>query len=92
MGLYSAAFRLTFTLLFIPTAINRAIFPVMSQFYIISSNSLKLLNLKHFKVMIILGIPLGVVTTLLADKFILLLFILNRIKNTLKSFLKTIQR
>ncbi len=74
VGWYNAAYRLMMVLLFIPNAVNVAIFPVMSQFYTSSKNSLKLMNEKYFKYMLILGIPLGAGITILADKIILLIF------------------
>ena len=74
VGWYSAAYRLMLITLFIPNAINMAVFPVMSQFYTSSKNSLKLMNEKYFKYMIILGVPLGVGVTILADKIILTIF------------------
>lgn len=74
VGWYSAAYRLILTLLFVPTAVNIAIFPVMSRLYTSSKESLILLNERYFKYMLILGIPLGFGTTFLADKIILLIF------------------
>ena len=74
VGWYNAAYRLILVLLFIPNAVNIAVFPVMSQFYTSSKDSLKLMNEKYFKYMIILGIPIGVGITLLSDKIILLIF------------------
>ena len=74
VGWYTAAYRLVLALLFIPTAFNSAVFPLMSRFYISSGNSLKFMLEKHFKYMIIIGFPVGVGITLLADRFILLIF------------------
>ncbi len=74
VGWYSAAYRLMLILLFIPNAVNMAIFPVMSQFYTSSKDSLKLMNEKYFKYMIILGVPAGVGITILSDKIILMIF------------------
>ena len=74
VGWYSAAYRLMLILLFIPNAVNMAIFPVMSQFYTSSRDSLQLMNEKYFKYMVILGVPVGSGTTILADKIILLIF------------------
>jgi len=74
VGWYNAAYRLILILLFIPGIINSAIFPTMSKFYISSQNALKLMCEKYFKIMFIIGIPLGVGTTLLANKIILLIF------------------
>ncbi|MEN4005905.1 MAG: flippase [Methanobacteriaceae archaeon] len=74
VGWYSAAYRLILVTLFIPNAVNMAIFPVMSRFYKSSKDSLNLINERYFKYMIMLGIPLGAGTTILADKIILLVF------------------
>jgi len=74
VGWYNAAYRLILVLLFIPTALGSAIFPVMSRFYTTSPDSLRRGIEKLFKYMIMLGIPLGVGTTLLADRIILAVF------------------
>ncbi|WP_048190940.1 flippase [Methanobacterium sp. SMA-27] len=75
VGWYSAAYRLMYIALLLPNAINIVIFPVMSRMYSNSSkNSLNLLNERYFKYMIIVGIPLGFGTTLLAKQVILLLY------------------
>lgn len=74
VGWYGAAYRLVLVLLFIPVAFNSAVFPLMSRFYMSSKNSLKFMFEKHFKYMLIIGFPIGVGTTLLADRFILLIF------------------
>lgn len=74
VGLYSAAYRLMLVTLFIPTTINTAVFPVMSRFYNSSRESLNLMYERYFKYMIIVGIPMGVGTTILAKSIILLIF------------------
>jgi len=74
VGWYGAAYRLVLVLLFIPIAFNSAIFPIMSQLYISSQNSLRFVYEKVFKYMLIVGFPIGVGTTLLADRIILLIF------------------
>ena len=74
VGWYNAAYRLVLILLFIPGVINMAVFPSMSRFYINSQNSLRLTYEKYFKLMLIIGIPSGIGTTLLADRIILLIF------------------
>jgi O-antigen/teichoic acid export membrane protein len=53
---------------------NTAIFPSMSKFFISSKDSLKLIYERYFKYMVIIGIPLGVGTTILANNIILLIF------------------
>lgn len=74
VGWYNAAYRLALILLAIPVIINTAIFPVMSRYYNTSQNSLELMCEKYFKIMLIIGIPIGTGTTLLADRIILLIF------------------
>ncbi len=74
VGLYSAAYRIMLIMLFIPNAVNLAIFPVMSQYYTSSKDSLKMVHERYFKYMILLGIPIGAGTTILADKIILMIF------------------
>lgn len=74
VGFYNAAYRLTLFLIVIPNTINITIFPSMSQFHISSPDSLSIINENYFKFMLIIGIPLGVGITLLADKIILLIY------------------
>jgi len=74
VGWYNAAYRLVVILLFIPSIINTAIFPAMSKFYISSQNSLNLMTKEYFKLMLVIGIPIGIGTTLLADRVILSIF------------------
>ncbi len=58
VGLYNAAYRIVLLLLFIPTVINTAIFPVMSKLYDSSTDSLKIIVEKYFKYMILIGFQL----------------------------------
>lgn len=74
VGWYNAAYRLILILLFIPSILNMVIFPAMSQFFITSKDSLRFASDKYFKYMAIIGIPLGLGTTLLADRIILMIF------------------
>lgn len=74
VGLYNAAYRLILALLFIPGIINIIIYPHMSRFHISSKNSLKLVNETYFKIMIVIGIPIGFTVTILAKKIIFLIF------------------
>jgi O-antigen/teichoic acid export membrane protein len=74
VGWYSAAYRLMLVVLFIPTTVNTVIFPVMSQLFKSSGDSLRMINERYFKYMIIIGIPMGFGTTILADKIILLIY------------------
>lgn len=74
VGWYNAAYRLILALLYIPITINIAIFPSMSKFHISSHDSLKLITERYFKLMLIIGIPLGTAVTILADNIIILVF------------------
>lgn len=74
VGWYNAAFRLMQLPLVLTAVFNTAIFPVMAQFSISSRASLEFTYQKYFKYMLLLGIPIGVGTTLVADQFIQLIF------------------
>jgi O-antigen/teichoic acid export membrane protein len=75
VGWYSAAYRLMYIALLLPNAINMAVYPVMSRLYSDSSgHNLKLLYERYFKYMLIIGIPLGVGTSILSKQIILLLY------------------
>ena len=74
VGWYNAAYRFVELLLFIPGVYTMAIFPVISKLHSSSQNNLELLYKKSFEYLIILGLPIAGITTILADKIILLLF------------------
>ncbi|HEC88429.1 MAG TPA: flippase [Thermoplasmata archaeon] len=74
VGWYNAAYRLIIIPLFIPSILNIVIFPVMSRFYISSKDAFRFTSERYFKYMAIAGFPIGVGTTLLADRIILLIF------------------
>jgi O-antigen/teichoic acid export membrane protein len=74
VGWYNASYRIIAVMLFIPILLNTVLFPVMSQFYVTSKDYFRLVYEKYFKYMVMIGIPIGVGTTLLADKIILLIF------------------
>jgi len=74
VGWYSAAYRLIETLIFIPATFAGAIFPVLSNFYVSSQESLKLIYKKSFKYLFIVGLPIAVGTTILAHKIILFIY------------------
>jgi O-antigen/teichoic acid export membrane protein len=74
IGWYNAAYRLVLVLSVIPAAYFSAVFPVMSRFHISSQESLRFIYERSFKYLLILAVPIGVGTTLLANKIILLIF------------------
>jgi O-antigen/teichoic acid export membrane protein len=74
VGLYTAAYRLIESLTFVPIVFTASIYPVFSKLHISSQDSLRLSYYKSFKYLIMIGIPIGVGTTILAEKIILLIY------------------
>jgi O-antigen/teichoic acid export membrane protein len=74
VGWYNAAYRLILLLSFIPTAFFGAVFPIMSRFHVTSKEFLRFTHERSFKYLLILGVPIAVGTTLLANKIIMLIF------------------
>lgn len=74
VGLYTASYRIILVLMFIPTVLNTAIFPLMSRYYVDSKDTLLYTFEKLFKIMLILGIPIGIGTVIIANKIILLIY------------------
>ena len=74
VGWYNAAVTLILGLTFIPGVFLGAVFPVFSRFYTSSIDSLKNAYEKAFKYLFIILFPIAVGTTLLADKFILVIY------------------
>jgi O-antigen/teichoic acid export membrane protein len=74
IGWYNAAYRLVLILLFIPSVYFASVFPVMSRFFKSSKESLIFTFERSIKYMLMVTFPIGVGTTLLADRIILLVF------------------
>ncbi|ASA78494.1 flippase [Thermococcus sp. 5-4] len=74
VGWYNAAYRLILILLVIPSIYFTAVYPLMSQLFKNSNDSLRFSFERSFKYMSMLAFPIGVGTTLLADRIILLIF------------------
>jgi O-antigen/teichoic acid export membrane protein len=74
VGWYRAAYGLVMGLLFIPGAFVGALYPVLSRYFTSSKDSLMVVYEKSFKFLLMLAIPLGIGTTLLADRIILFLY------------------
>lgn len=74
VGLYSASYRLITVLLFVPLIFSNTLYPVMSKQFISSKESFKVSFEKALKSLMIIAIPIGVGTTLIADKVILLIY------------------
>jgi O-antigen/teichoic acid export membrane protein len=71
VGWYNAAYRLVFALQILPVALVNSLFPIMSRSYISSKESLGIIIEKSFKYLFIIGFPIAVGTTVLADSIIL---------------------
>ena len=74
VGWYNAAYRFIELLLFIPGVYSQAIFPVISNLGLSSQKNLELLYVKSFKYLILLSLPIAAITTILAEKIILLVY------------------
>lgn len=74
VGYYSAAYKFLEVLMFIPSAFVGSLFPIFSNFYISSRESLELLYERSFKYLSIVGLPIAVGTTLLAEKIIFFVY------------------
>lgn len=74
VGLYNASYKLVLVFIFIPIIFNNAIFPLMSQYYISSKESLSLTFEKLLKIMMLIALPMGVGTVLISKKVIMLIY------------------
>lgn len=83
VGWYNAAYRLVLALLIVPNSLISAIYPIMSMYHKTSKDSLRVSFEKSFKYLTILAMPIGAGTTLLAKKFILLIFGSAYVESTL---------
>ncbi len=73
-GWYSASYKLMEVLLFIPAAFAGSIYPVLSSSFVSSQNFLKVASQKSLHYLFIIGIPIALGTTILADKIILFIY------------------
>jgi len=74
MGWYNAAYRLVLILAFIPTTFLGSLYPIMSGCYLTSEKYISFMFERSFKYLMAISIPLGVGTTVLADRIILLIY------------------
>lgn len=74
VGWFNTAFRLVFSLAIIPNIYFSAAFPVMSQFYLSSKDSLRFLFERSTRYMFILAVPIAIGTSILAPRAINLIF------------------
>jgi O-antigen/teichoic acid export membrane protein len=74
VGWYAAADRLFGTALFIPTIVMSAVFPVLARLHTSDADSAKELVSRAFRTLIVVGLPIGVGTMVLARPIAELLF------------------
>lgn len=74
VGLYSAAYRIVFTLNFIPMMFISAIYPVTSRLYLSSRDSLREVVERSFKYLLITGLVMVVLLTSFGDYIIFHIF------------------
>jgi O-antigen/teichoic acid export membrane protein len=74
VGWYNAASKLQSVVLVLPGVVVTAIYPVMSRYQVTSQDLLRSSFEKSVRYLTVLGVPIGVGTTLLASKLIPLVF------------------
>ena len=74
VGWYSAAHALLDALYFIPASVIAAVFPAMSRSSTTDKSSLHEIYRRAFYYLFLLALPLGIGTTILADKIILFIY------------------
>lgn len=74
VGWYVASYNILEFLLFIPAIFTMALYPLFSQLHESSPQSLQSSYAQSFKYLIILGLPISVGITFMADKIILLIY------------------
>jgi O-antigen/teichoic acid export membrane protein len=70
VGIYNAAYNLILGIVIIPTVFTMSIYPLLSRYFKTSINSFRSLYERSIKYLLILAIPTGVGTTLIAPKII----------------------
>lgn len=71
VGLYSAAYRLTEALTFIPSILMVSIYPIMSKYFKDGNKAFGYIYTKSFKILFALGLLIGTNITFLSEKIIL---------------------
>lgn len=74
VGWYAASYRLIDALGLIPAVLMSTMYPVFSKLHISSKDFLEFAFKKSFKLLAIIAIPIGIGTTLLAEKIIVLIY------------------
>lgn len=74
VGIYNAAYKLVYVLLFIPAMYFTTIYPVLSKMHLKSSNTLKFIYTRSLKYFAIIGMFIGIIAVLFAKEIILLIY------------------
>jgi O-antigen/teichoic acid export membrane protein len=76
VGYYNIAYKMVLALLLIPTGFNTIIYPLLSRYYVEYSERVNINGIlhKYFSMMLIIGVPIGVGTTILGNRIIDLIF------------------
>jgi O-antigen/teichoic acid export membrane protein len=74
VGFYSAAYRLTEALVFLPTVITTSTFPLMSKYYKDSFDSFSFVYTRTFKYLFATGLLIAVLVTFASDKIIFIVY------------------
>lgn len=74
VGIYNAAYKLVYTLLFIPWVYFTTIYPVLSRMYLDSREGLEFAYNRSLKYFTVLGIFIGVATVLFSREIILMIY------------------
>lgn len=75
VGLYSAAYRLTDALVFLPTVLTTSTFPLMSKYYKESFDSFSFAYTRTFKYLFATGLLIAVLVTFASSKIIQIVYI-----------------
>jgi len=74
VGWYTASYRLIDALVLVPSTFMSTMYPVFSKFHISSRDYLEFAFKKSFKFLTIIAIPIGIGTTILAEKIITFIY------------------
>ncbi|AKB33654.1 hypothetical protein MSSIH_2964 [Methanosarcina siciliae HI350] len=74
VGVYSAAYRVSETFIFIPSILMTSLFPLMSKYYGSSNETLSFSYEKSIKYLFSLALPMAVGATILSDKIVLTIY------------------
>lgn len=73
-GVYNAAFKLVTALMFIPYAFSSSVFPLMARLSVEARGSMERAYEHSFRYLAYLAIPIGVGTTILADRIVVRIY------------------